>query len=478
MLSLGLADSLAITARNGGGERHVREVMKRLSAKYELYYLPTAASFSPSDRPSERQLIEVKKYARVPSFFEHMLDEGRKFSFSKELLSFSSLAKELEEGYEREIGGLDFLYIPHNSRVHLMHTTVLAKLSDGRYGMLLMTDPHFSLLEKESFWRCFDVWTKISGSRRLATEWCIARRLQCVAYLEKTRRMKPKFIGVTNTGTFNYTRLPDHFDVRLLSPPYAFNRIALRYRNFDKEDYVVFLGTMAREKGAHEALEVGKRFRMKMMVFPLDKAIERRAKDLGIEVLQGLGSSEETEGEKLEILSKAKALILPSHQESFSVTTLEALAVGTPVIAYDLPSLTSIYRFKPVFFVREFDVNGLISKAKEVTEMSDRRVEEMFSYDELDEFIELHSSWDNVGRAVDSLIRDAVTNPRRTEKRQAARTPSWRWRRSISGLSQGKAGTRACRVASTNPSSWGSAPSRAEQALSQRPRIPSDRKPS
>jgi glycosyltransferase involved in cell wall biosynthesis len=115
-----------------------------------------------------------------------------------------------------------------------------------------------------------------------------------------------------------------------------------------------------------------------------------------------------SEEEKFEILSKAKALVLPTHQESFSVTILESLAVGTPVITYDLPSLTSIYKFKPIFFVKEFDVVGIIKKAKEIIGMNEKQIEEMFSDEKLNKFLELHSSWDNVANAIDSLIRNFV----------------------------------------------------------------------
>ena len=107
-------------------------------------------------------------------------------------------------------------------------------------------------------------------------------------------------------------------------------------------------------------------------------------------------------------MSRAKALVLPSHQESFSVTILEALAVGTPVIAYDLPSLTLLYRFKPVFFVRESDIASMIIKAKELIKLNNKEIENMFSDDKLEEFLRMHSSWDNVANAVDSLIKNFI----------------------------------------------------------------------
>ncbi|WP_256202756.1 glycosyltransferase [Sulfuracidifex tepidarius] len=206
-----------------------------------------------------------------------------------------------------------------------------------------------------------------------------------------------------NDGVFKYTNLPKYFNLRVLSPPHAFNPLALKYRNFEKDNYIVFLGRINTAKGANEALEVGKHFKLKMIGYSEQESIVKQAKNLSIEVIEN--ASEE---EKYEILSRAKGLILPSHQEAFSVTVLEALAVGTPVITYDLPSLTSVYKFKPVFFVREFDVASLARKVEEIVTFNNEKVEKMFTDVQLNEFIALHSSWDNVANAIDSMIKNFI----------------------------------------------------------------------
>jgi len=400
MLLLGLADSRAITKYNGGTERHIREIIKRLSSRYKLYYLPTTHAFL--DAISEDQLKEIKKYTKVPSFFEYLLDKKLgKTSLFRELFTFSPLAKKLVREYEREIGTLDFIYIPLNYRIQLMSSILFSGLSRGKYGMLLMTDPHNSLLEKESFLKCVNVWSKKWFSRKSAIELCSFQRLQNVAFLLKTIKAKPIFISVMNKGALSYTDLPKYFNTKVLSPPLAFNNLALKYRNFDKEDYLVFLGRINTVKGADEVLEVGKHVKLKMIGYHEQEFIVKQARNLGIEVIENI-----SEEEKFKILSKAKALVLPSHQESFSGTILESLAVGTPVITYDLPSLTSLYNFKPVFFVKEFDISALVKKAKEIVKM--KNIEELFSCENLEKFIELHSSWDNVANAIDSMIKDSV----------------------------------------------------------------------
>ncbi len=53
--------------------------------------------------------------------------------------------------------------------------------------MLLITDPHNSLLERESFFACVDVWNKIWFSRKAAIEFCSVQRLQNITFIEDVK---------------------------------------------------------------------------------------------------------------------------------------------------------------------------------------------------------------------------------------------------------------------------------------------------
>ena len=210
MHSLGLIDSRAVSNKNGGSERHVREIL------YKIYYIPTTHAFL--DRLSEEQIEEVKKYAKVPSFFEHLLEKGATTSLARELFTFSPLARELFKEYKKEIGEVDFAYIPHNYRIQLMSSILLSRLGN-RYGMLLMTDPHNSLLEKESIFKCIDINYKIWLNKTKAIEHCLAQRVQDAIFLAKALRRKPSFIAVMNPGARYYTYLSKLFNLHVLSPP-------------------------------------------------------------------------------------------------------------------------------------------------------------------------------------------------------------------------------------------------------------------
>jgi glycosyltransferase involved in cell wall biosynthesis len=49
------------------------------------------------------------------------------------------------------------------------------------------------------------------------------------------------------------------------------------------------------------------------------------------------------EATKFDILSRSKLFVFPSVEEGWGIAVAEALAVGTPVVAYDLPVYRSVF---------------------------------------------------------------------------------------------------------------------------------------
>jgi Glycosyltransferase len=84
---------------------------------------------------------------------------------------------------------------------------------------------------------------------------------------------------------------------------------------------------------------------------------------------------------------------------------LESLALGTPVVAYDIPGPKSVFSDLPgVLFVREFDVRGFALMVAHVLENYDYYLRLMHDKKLLD-FIKLHTSWDLVAKQVIDLIK-------------------------------------------------------------------------
>jgi glycosyltransferase involved in cell wall biosynthesis len=121
-------------------------------------------------------------------------------------------------------------------------------------------------------------------------------------------------------------------------------------------DYVVFLGRFSPEKRADRAIEIARRAGMKIKVAAkvdkadekyFDKEISHLLDQPHVEYLQEVG-----ELEKGPLLANAKALLFPiDWPEPFGMVLIEALACGTPVIAYNHGSVPEIIEHGKTGFI-------------------------------------------------------------------------------------------------------------------------------
>lgn len=103
--------------------------------------------------------------------------------------------------------------------------------------------------------------------------------------------------------------------------------------NIQKEDYYLIGGRVSRHKGHDIAIKAFTKLGLPLKVFGgtfASYGLEQFKKDAGKNI-EFLG--EVAEKEKWELMRKAKAFIFPSEQEDFGIIPVEAMAVGTPVIA-------------------------------------------------------------------------------------------------------------------------------------------------
>lgn len=123
-----------------------------------------------------------------------------------------------------------------------------------------------------------------------------------------------------------------------------------------EDDYVVFLGRFSPEKRADRAIEIARRAGIKIKIAAkVDKADERYfEKEIRnllelphVEYLHEIG-----EAEKGPLLANAKALLFPiDWPEPFGMVLIEALACGTPVIAYNHGSVPEIIEHGKTGFI-------------------------------------------------------------------------------------------------------------------------------
>jgi len=155
----------------------------------------------------------------------------------------------------------------------------------------------------------------------------------------------------------------------------------------DKEDFLLFVGLVAPHKGVHYAIHTAKKLGMQLLLAGkleqkhmayFEKYVKPHLGD-GIKYL-----GEVSEAEKRELMARAKCLLFTSiYEEPFGIVMIEALACGTPVVAFSNGAAREIIKNGEVGFLAK-DFEGFCSSVKKALFEIDpakcrRYVEEHFS---------------------------------------------------------------------------------------------------
>jgi glycosyltransferase involved in cell wall biosynthesis len=135
-----------------------------------------------------------------------------------------------------------------------------------------------------------------------------------------------------------------------------------------KEDYVAFLGRMAPCKGPHTAIAVartaGVRLKLAGEVQPIYQQYwcDEVLPHIDGDQIQYLGEADDAL--KNDLLSGARALLFPiAWEEPFGLVMIEALACGTPVLAFDGGAVPEIVRDGISGWICR-DVEEMVARAK------------------------------------------------------------------------------------------------------------------
>ena len=108
-------------------------------------------------------------------------------------------------------------------------------------------------------------------------------------------------------------------------------------------------------------------------------------------------------------VADAKILIYPSYSDSFSLTVLEAVALGLAVVAYGIPALRYVYRDLPcVHLVPVGDKRRLALEALKILLMNDEEYRRLHENRVVEKFIEIYSSWRNVAYSELSAVLNVL----------------------------------------------------------------------
>lgn len=146
--------------------------------------------------------------------------------------------------------------------------------------------------------------------------------------------------------------------------------------------YLAFLGRVSPEKGLDQAIKIASRSGMRLKVAakidPADrvyheKQIKPLLKSQFVEFIGEIGNDE-----KNEFLGNAAALLFPINwPEPFGLVMIEALACGTPVIAYASGSVPEIIENGTVGFIVK-DVDAAVDAVNRLSDIDRRRCRKHF----------------------------------------------------------------------------------------------------
>jgi glycosyltransferase involved in cell wall biosynthesis len=229
----------------------------------------------------------------------------------------------------------------------------------------------------------------------------LALRLDCPRFLTTIHRPvdkqyaeaiksydKVKFIAISE----DHKRSMEEFGISICGVVY--NGIDPSRYEFNKtpHDYLLYLGRLNREKGVLSAIDVAKAAGKHLVI--AGNSVGNSEWSFFLHELQPSlnGDNISFRGqvnfqEKIELLKNAKALLFPiDRREPFGVVMIEAMACGTPVIAFRKGSVPEIVEHGRTGFVADTreEMKSVIDRLAEIDREECRRVvEEKFSLSQM-----------------------------------------------------------------------------------------------
>ena len=146
--------------------------------------------------------------------------------------------------------------------------------------------------------------------------------------------------------------------------------------------YLCFMGRISPEKRVDRAIEIARRIGMPLKIAAKVDNVDRKYFEQVIEPLLGLPGIEYVgevgEGEKDALLGNAYALVFPiDWPEPFGLVMIEAMACGTPTIAYRQGSIPEVLDHGVTGFVVD-DLPQAVRAAERVQDLDRRRCRQVF----------------------------------------------------------------------------------------------------
>ena len=147
-------------------------------------------------------------------------------------------------------------------------------------------------------------------------------------------------------------------------------------------EYLAFVGRISPEKRLDRAIEIAARFGMRLLIAAKTDAADRDYMEQVIRPMLGNSSAEFIgeigESEKKQFLANAYALLFPiDWPEPFGLVIIEAMACGTPIIAYRCGSVPELIQEGVTGYIVD-DIDGALQALAGVPAFDRRRCRRVF----------------------------------------------------------------------------------------------------
>lgn len=229
------------------------------------------------------------------------------------------------------------------------------------------------------------------------------RMFQQAGRMQKASRCNCKFVSVSKYIQKKYAKY--------IKSDLIYNSINFNELNFkeNKKDYIVSLGRIEQNKNIDFVIRFSKKYNIPLIIAGsiADKwYFENKVKPhVDGKLIKFIGKVNEQQKNKL--LGNAKALIMPTkYEEAFGRVVVEAMACGTPVIAFKkgaLPEL--VINNKTGFLIKE---NDLVSAKKAFDKLKNIKPEACRK------FVENNFTWERSIREYEKLYLACSERSRRS----------------------------------------------------------------
>lgn len=305
--------------------------------------------------------------------------------------------------YFSEICNVDFIYSQHETLDSIMLTYIIAKKLNKPFIILLQLEPFRNIeyiVKKKIFNNFFEIVELIPEISLNYSKKIFYKKLIKSKFFKGFLSVSIAPLDISKLYSTPYI---------ILDPGNAFNASLLNFREekVKKENCAIYFGRITPEKGIFDLPYIWKGVvreipKIKLYIFGsghekhitlLKKTIDYLNLDKNIIIKGFIVDQNELNYQ----ISKSKLFVYPSYSDAFPLGILECLAIGTPVVSYDIPAIISKYNgFKAVKIVEQGDIRSFSCEIIKIINLNELIYYEMIEQPELNEFLIHQSSWKNV----------------------------------------------------------------------------------